>query len=75
MHNHLFEIPRTRNRLRFRLCEITSQRISFRFQARPDDITNLYKEINKRIDLEKSRTPTSSTRTDDVTNEKLPVEK
>lgn len=47
------------------------------FQARPDDITNLYKEINKRIDLEKSRTPTSSTN-DDVTsdsNEKLSVEK
>lgn len=45
-------------------------------QARPDDITNLYKEINKRIDLEKSRTPTSSTN-DDVTsdsNEKSTVE-
>lgn len=48
----------------------------FIFQARPDDISNLYKEINKRIDLEKSRTPTSST--DDLTsdsNEKSSLEK
>ncbi|XP_037029263.1 ran-binding protein 3 [Bradysia coprophila] len=52
--------------LRLTAIDSAGQIKIFLAMARPDDITNLYEEINKRIDLEKSRTPTSSTTNDTV---------